>query len=120
MLSITLLTKLIIYIMKKFVILLVLCILSTAVVSAAQQKQTATSTQKVEKVQVTPSSDKNPIVGEIRMSNGQTYQVHQGPRGGLYIWWKATKGKHQGEVIKRNLNKTEKEKVVFTNNNKKK
>ena len=90
-----------------------LTLLSINVVSAAQQEQKASSKPKTEKV-VTPSNDQNPVVGEIKMSNGQTYQVHRGPRGGLYIWWKYTKGAKQGQVGKRNLNKSEKEKVIYT------
>lgn len=103
--------------MKKIFIALMLTLMSITVVSAANQ-QKGNSTPNVEKVQVTPSNDQNPVVGEIKMSNGQTYQVHQGPRGGLYIWWKYTKGAKQGQVGKRNLNKSEKEKVVFTNKKK--
>ena len=99
--------------MRKLMILLVMFCLNIAVVSAANE-QKGNSTPNVEKVQVTPSNDKNPVIGEIKMADGQTYQVHKGPRGGLYIWWRYTKGAKKGQIGKRNLNKTEKERVVFT------
>lgn len=96
--------------MKKIFIALMLTLVSINVVSAAQQKQTGTSTQKVEKV-VDPSKDTNPVIGTIEMSDKKEYRVYQGPRGGKYIYWTATKGEKQGQLIRRNLNKKEQERI---------
>lgn len=99
--------------MKKIFIALMLTLMSINVVSAAQQKQTGTSTQKVEKV-VDPKSDKNSIIGIIKMTKDSvTYQVYQGPRGGKYIYWKATKGAKEGQVGRRNLNKKEQLRIHY-------
>lgn len=99
--------------MKKIFIALMLTLVSINVVSAAQQKQTGPSTQKVEKV-IDPKSDKNPIIGTIKMTKDSVvYDVHQGPRGGKYIWWKVTRGENQGKIKPRNLNKKEQQRIHY-------
>lgn len=99
--------------MKKIFIALMLTLMSINVVSAAQQKQTGTSTQKVEKV-VNPKTDTNPKVGIIKMTKDSVnYEVYQGPRGGKYIYWITVSGENKGKLKKRSLTKKEQLRIHY-------
>lgn len=100
--------------MKKIMILLVMFCLNIAVVSAANE-QKGNSTPNVEKVEKKsdPKQDTNPVVGTLTRKNGQTYDIHRGPRGGEYYWRIASKGKHQGEWVKAYPTKEEKAQIKY-------
>ncbi len=78
-------------------------------VSAAQQ--TGNSTQNVERV--TPQTDKNPIVGELTLKNGQSYKVRKGQKGGYYVWRVKTRGVNQGQYYKYYPTKEERKSIRF-------
>ena len=78
-------------------------------VSAAQQ--TGSSVQNTERV--TPTTDRNPVVGEITLKNGQSYKVRRGSKGGYYIWRVKTRGPQQGEYYKYYPNKEERKSIRF-------
>lgn len=78
-------------------------------VSAAQQ--TGNSVQNTEKV--TPATDKNPIVGELTLKNGQKLQIRKGPKGGYYAWRIRTRGPQQGQPYKYYPTKEERKLIRF-------
>jgi hypothetical protein len=102
--------------MKKFMIILVMfCLnLNIALVSAANE-QKGNSTPNVEKVEKKsdPKQDTNPVVGTLTRKNGQTYDIHRGPRGGEYYWAVASKGKSQGQWVRRYPTKEEKTQIKY-------
>lgn len=74
-------------------------------------QQTGGSVQNTERV--TPATDKNPIVGELTLKNGQKLQIRKGPKGGYYAWRIRTKGDKQGQPYKYYPTKEERKSIRF-------
>lgn len=75
------------------------------------QSAAGNSTQNVERV--TPQTDKNPIVGELTLKNGQSYKVRKGQKGGYYVWRVKTRGVNQGQYYKYYPTKEERKLIRF-------
>lgn len=91
-----------------FLIALMIGVMS---INVSAQSAAGSSTQNVERV--TPATDKNPIVGELTLKNGQKLQIRKGPKGGYYAWRIRTKGDKQGQPYKYYPTKEERKSIRF-------
>lgn len=97
--------------MKKIMFFLIALIIGAMSLNVSAQSAAGSSTQSVERV--TPTTDRNPVVGEITLKNGQSYKVRKGQKGGYYVWRQKSRGAKQGEYYKYYPNKEERKSIRF-------
>ena len=92
--------------MKNIMFLLIALVIGAMSYNTSAAQQTGSPTQSVE--HVTPATDKNPVVGELTLKNGQKL-----PKGGYYAWRIRTKGDKQGQPYKYYPTKEERKSIRF-------